>query len=89
MPQPPLLEPRATLVSAAELSARAAALQATLAARALDAALIVQNADLYYFSGTVQQSYLSVPAQGEATLFVRKLAERARLESPPAATSSS
>ena len=74
MPQPPLLEPRATLVPAAELSARAAALQATLAARALDAALIVQNADLYYFSGTIQQSYMYVPAEGESTLFVRKLA---------------
>ena len=48
----------------------------------LDAALLAQNADLYYFSGTVQQSYLYVPVAGEATLFVRKLAERARLESP-------
>ncbi len=30
----------------------------------------------------MQRSYLYVPAAGEATLFVRKLAERARLESP-------
>ena len=82
MSQTPLLEPRATLVPAAEVAGRLAGLQAVLAARALDAALIVQNADLYYFSGTVQQSYLYVPVEGEATLFVRKLAERARLESP-------
>jgi len=82
VPQPPLLEPRATLVPAPEVAGRLAGLQAVLAARVLDAALIMQNADLYYFSGTVQQSYLYVPAQGEATLFVRKLAERARLESP-------
>jgi Xaa-Pro dipeptidase len=82
LPRPPLLEPHATLVPAAEVAGRLAGLQAVLAGRALDAALIVQNADLYYFSGTVQRSYLYVPAMGEATLFVRKLAERARLESP-------
>jgi len=81
-PQAPLLEPRATLVPAGEVASRRAGLQAVLAARGLDAALVVQNADLYYFSGTVQKSYLFVPAEGEATLFVRKLAERARLESP-------
>ena len=61
---------------------RLAGLQAALAARGLDAALLVQNADLYYFAGTVQQSYLYVPAEGEPTLFTRKLVERARLESP-------
>ncbi len=81
-PRPPLVEPGAALVPAAEVAGRLAGLQATLAARGLDAALLVQNADLYYFSGTVQRSYLYVPAAGEATLFVRKLAERARLESP-------
>ena len=78
----PLVEPSATLVPAAETQRRLAELQATLVARELDAALIVQNADLYYFSGSVQRSFLYVPAAGEATLFVRKLGERARLESP-------
>jgi Xaa-Pro dipeptidase len=81
----PLVEPTATLVPAAETAVRLARLQTLLGARGLDAALIVQNADLYYFSGTVQRSYLYVPAGGEATLFVRKLGERARLESPLAA----
>lgn len=82
MQQPPLVEPRATLVPAAEVAGRLAGLQAGLSARGLEAAVIVQNADLYYFSGTVQRSFLYVPAAGEATLFVRKLAERARLETP-------
>jgi Xaa-Pro dipeptidase len=82
VPQPPLVEPRATLVPAAEVARRLAGLQAGLSGRGLEAALIVQNADLYYFSGTVQRSFLYVPAAGEATLFVRKLAERARLETP-------
>ncbi len=79
---PPLVEPGATLVPAAEVAGRLAGLQAGLAARGLEAALIVQNADLYYFSGTVQRSFLYVPVAGAATLFVRKLAARARLESP-------
>ncbi|MCX6373386.1 MAG: hypothetical protein NTX16_09965 [Actinobacteria bacterium] len=64
VPQLPFVEPRVTLVPAAEV------------------AVIVQNVDLYYFSGTVQRSFLHVPAAGAATLFVRKLAERVRLETP-------
>ena len=82
MQQPPLVEPRATMVPAAEVAGRLAGLQAGLSARGLDGTVIVQNADLYYFSGTVQSSFLYVPATGEATLFVRKLVERARLETP-------
>ena len=77
----PLVEPGATPVPAAELAVRVAGLQARLTALGLDAALLQQNADLFYFAGTVQQSYLYVPAEGEATLFVRKVGERARLES--------
>ena len=76
-----LVEPAAVLVPAAELQRRVAGLQACLAALGLDAALLQQNADLYYFAGTVQRSYLYVPAEGEPALFVRKVAERARLES--------
>ncbi len=65
-----------------EVERRLAGLQATLGGRGLDAVLVLQNADLYYYSGTVQQSFLYVPADGRATLFVRKVVERARLESP-------
>ena len=81
----PLVQPGAALAPADELAGRIAGLQAGLAARGLDAALLMQNADLFYYAGTVQQSYLYVPAEGEATLFVRKVAERARLESALAA----
>lgn len=79
---PPFVEPRATLVPAAEIERRIAGLQTLLADGELDAALVLQNADLYYYAGTVQQSYLYVPAAGSPTLFVRKVAARARLESP-------
>jgi Xaa-Pro dipeptidase len=78
---PELVQPGAVLAPAAELAGRVAGLQAGLSALGLDAALLQQNADLFYFAGTVQRSYLYVPAAGEATLFVRKVAERARLES--------
>jgi Xaa-Pro aminopeptidase len=67
---------------AAEIAVRIRVLQAALAAEDLDAALILQTADLYYYAGTVQQSYLLVPADGEAVLFVRRVVERARVESP-------
>jgi Xaa-Pro dipeptidase len=76
-----LVEPRAVLTPAPELQARLAGLQASLASLGLDGALLQQNADLYYYAGTIQQSYLYVPAAGEATLYVRKVVERARLES--------
>ena len=59
---PEAVEPRATLVPAAELQRRIAGLQEVLREQDLDAALLQQNADLYYYAGTVQQSYLYVPA---------------------------
>jgi Xaa-Pro dipeptidase len=78
---PRLVDPGAALAPAAELAGRIAGLQAGLAARGLDAALLQQNADLFYYAGTVQQSFLYVTVEGEATLFVRKVVERARQES--------
>ncbi len=66
---------------AAELHSRIAGLQRAVQDLRLDAALILQNADLYYYAGTVQRSYLYVPAQGSPTLFVRRVVDRARHES--------
>jgi len=79
---PRYLEERAARVPHAELIARLAQLRAELAARDLEAALIVQNADLFYYAGTVQQSHLYVPADGEPALFTRKTVARARVETP-------
>jgi len=78
----PLVEPSARLTPRDEVERRLEGLGGTLAAQGLDAAVIVQNADLYYFSGTVQQSFLYVPVDGPPTLFAHKVVERARLESP-------
>jgi len=48
----------------------------------LDGAFILQNADLFYFSGTIQSSVLFIPQDGEPVLMVQKNFERARQESP-------
>jgi Xaa-Pro aminopeptidase len=66
---------------AAEIERRIERLQAALARDGLDGAVIVQHADLAYFSGTNQQAHLVVPARGEPRLLVRRVLERAQRES--------
>jgi Xaa-Pro aminopeptidase len=65
-----------------EIAARIAALQDHLVRLDLDGALLAQNSDLFYFSGTIQQAHLYLPARGPAILMVRKHLPRARAESP-------
>jgi len=67
-----------------EIQSRLRCLRSALAGREVDAALIFQKMDLFYFSGTIQQGQLYVPADGEPVLMVRKSAERAQAESPVA-----
>jgi Xaa-Pro dipeptidase len=64
-----------------ELDQRRFALQALMSAEGLDAVIIVQNADLFYFTGTIQSGCLYVPSEGESVYMVRRDAGRARLES--------
>ncbi|HJV66653.1 MAG TPA: Xaa-Pro peptidase family protein [Geomonas sp.] len=56
-------------------------LQRLLQASQMDGALIVYPIDIYYYSGTRQNSTLWVPAQGEPMLLVRKSFARASKES--------
>jgi Xaa-Pro aminopeptidase len=65
-----------------EIRRRIEALQKAMADNGLDAALIVQQADLYYFSGTAQDAHLYVPAAGSPRLLVRKDFQRAVEASP-------
>jgi Xaa-Pro aminopeptidase len=46
-----------------------------------DSLVILQNADLYYLSGTVQTGFLWFPREGEPLLAIRKSFERAKTES--------
>jgi Xaa-Pro dipeptidase len=69
------------LTPATELEYRCKKLQDLIQAAQLDAVLIVQNADLYYFTGTVQNGCLYVPAIGQPLYLVRRDLARARMES--------
>jgi Xaa-Pro aminopeptidase len=64
-----------------ELDHRIYKLQDCLNRHDIDAALILQRVDLFYFSGTFQQGSLYVPAEGDPILMVHKSTERARAES--------
>jgi len=64
-----------------ELDRRIKNLQDYLRQNNIDAALILQRVDLYYFSGTFQQGSLYIPADGIPILMVNKNTERARAES--------
>ena len=65
-----------------EIANRVVAMQALLTQHAIDAAIIRQNADLYYFTGTVQDAHLIIPASGQPVFLVRRDARRAESESP-------
>ena len=69
------------ITPATEIRHRIQQFQSMLSQKGIDGALILQNSDLYYFSGTIQQSQLFVPAEGFPILIVRKNIERAQTES--------
>jgi Xaa-Pro aminopeptidase len=68
-------------VPVSEIENRIAQFQERLVKNQIDGALILQNTDLYYFSGTIQQAHLYIPQQGDPLLMVRKHLSRARAES--------
>lgn len=69
-------------VPAEEIASRIVALQALLQKESIDAAIIRQNADLFYFTGTVQDAHLIVPASSNPVFLVRRHIERALEQSP-------
>jgi len=64
-----------------EIEQRIRKFQTELAANDLEGAFILQNADIFYFTGTIQSSFLFIPSQGEPILMVQKNLQRARHES--------
>ncbi|HJV67140.1 MAG TPA: Xaa-Pro peptidase family protein [Geomonas sp.] len=64
-----------------ELEYRFRKLQLQMSAADLDAVIMVQNADLFYFTGTIQAGNLYVPAAGDPLYLVRRDYLRARMES--------
>lgn len=69
------------LTPAIELENRCHKLQEQMAIHNLDAVIIVQNADLFYFTGTTQSGCLYLPVNGQPVYMVRKDFMRARMES--------
>ncbi|MGB4600346.1 MAG: Xaa-Pro peptidase family protein [Trichlorobacter sp.] len=69
------------LTPAIELEHRCKRLQELMSQNGLDAVIITQNADLFYFTGTVQSGCLYLPRQGQPVYLVRRDVARARMES--------
>jgi Xaa-Pro dipeptidase len=68
-------------VPAKEIEDRTKRIQKELQKNDMDGLFIVQRVDLFYFSGTAQNGYLYIPAQGKPLLLVKKYFPRAMEES--------
>ena len=63
-----------------DLTERIANLRRSMEKASIDFALIVQNVDRFYFSGTMQKGVLAIPLDREPILFLDKGMERAGME---------
>ena len=70
------------MITVSEVKQRITNMQAMLKNKGLDGALFIFPIDVYYFSGTRQNSTLWIPTEGEPLLLVRKSLARAKEESP-------
>ncbi len=64
-----------------EINKRIESLQNLMIDSNIDGAYIVQNADMYYFSGAIIQGYVFIPAKGKAIHLVNKGYARTKEES--------
>ena len=64
-----------------EIKQRTQNIQRQLQQHDIDGLFIVQRVDLFYFSGTSQNGFLYIPAEGEPVLLIRQYLPRARSES--------
>jgi Xaa-Pro dipeptidase len=65
-----------------EILSRVGKFRKKLSRQGVDYAVILQNVDLFYFTGSLQNAVLAVPAEGEPVFMVQKNIERALVESP-------
>ena len=68
-------------VPSSEIEDRITRLQRRLQKEGIDGLLVVQRVDLFYFSGTAQNGFLYIPAQGDPLLIIRRYLPRAQVES--------
>ncbi len=69
-------------IPSVEIARRQLSIQKALQVNRIDGLFIVQRVDLFYFTGTAQNGFLFMPAQGEPLLFIKRYWPRARQESP-------
>jgi Xaa-Pro dipeptidase len=65
-----------------EIHQRLTSFQTDLATLDLDGALLFQNVDIFYFSGTIQSSILFIPTGSDPILMVQKGFQRVKEECP-------
>ena len=70
------------MITLAESRRRTAAMQQLLQEKGLDGSLFIFPIDVYYYTGTRQNSTLWIPGEGEPMLLVRKSYSRAKEECP-------
>jgi len=68
-------------VPASEIDSRTRKLQQELQTNDIDGLFIVQRVDLFYFSGTAQNGFMYIPAEGAPLLFIKQYLPRAKEES--------
>jgi Xaa-Pro dipeptidase len=64
-----------------ELDKRISKLQQRMQSEEVDCVLVLQQADKFYFSGTVQDGVIFIPSEGQPIFLVRKSFDRAKEES--------
>ena len=64
-------------VPVGEIDQRIANIQRKLRDSHINGLFVIQRVDLFYFSGTAQNGYLFIPAEGLPTLFIKKYLPRA------------
>jgi Xaa-Pro aminopeptidase len=70
------------VVPSGEIFTRISRLQDKLADAGLDGAIIPDGINMFYYTGTMQNGVLFVPAEGEVVFFIRRSLERAKEETP-------
>ena len=68
-------------VPASEINERTGRIQKRIQRQGIDGLLIIQRVDLFYFSGTAQNGFIYIPADGAPLLLVKKYLPRAQEES--------
>lgn len=65
-----------------EILARIIGLKALMLKQGIDFAVIMQNVDLFYFTGTAQRGFLVIALDDDPLLFIEKSVARAKLDTP-------